>query len=121
MGLLFLAPLPSWRSLVTYLSSIGVLAYGIGPVVFYVFRRTLPEQHFPRPFRLRHGDLVAMLAFIVANLVVFWAGASVTNHLFGGLLVAFCLCRLADLPDGTLEHLRWRGAAGSPRIFSASG
>ena len=111
VGLLFLAPLPSWSSLVTYLSSIGVLAYGIGPVVFYVFRRTLPEQHFPRPFRLRHGDLIAMLAFIVANLVVFWAGASVTNHLFGGLLVAFLLYAGWQFTrHGTLEHLYWRGA-----------
>jgi amino acid transporter len=111
VGLLFLAPLPSWRSLVTYLSSIGVLAYGIGPVVFYAFRRTLPEAQFPRPFRLRHGDLVAVLAFIVANLVVFWAGASVTNHLFGGLLAAFLLYAGWQLAQhGTLEHLDWRGA-----------
>ncbi len=88
-----------------------MLAYGIGPVVFYAFRRTLPEPQFPRPFRLRHGDLIAALAFIVANLVVFWAGASVTNHLFGGLLVAFLLYAGWQLArHGTLAHLHWRGA-----------
>jgi amino acid transporter len=111
VGLLFLAPLPSWRSLVTYLSSIGVLAYGIGPVVLYAFRRTLPEAEFPRPFRLAYGNLVAALAFIVANLVVFWAGASVSNHLFGGLLAAFLVYAGWQLArHGTLEHLHWRGA-----------
>ena len=69
------------------------------------------SRNFPRPFRLRHGDLVAALAFIVANLVVFWAGASVTNHLFGGLLVAFLLYVGWQLArHGTLEHLHWRGA-----------
>ena len=119
VGLLFLAPLPSWRSLVTYLSSIGVLAYGVGPVVFYAFRRTLPEQDFPRPFRLRQGDLVAALAFIVANLVVFWAGAAVTNHLFGGLLIAFLLYAGGQIVrHGTLEHLHWRGAIWLAPYFS---
>jgi amino acid transporter len=110
-GLLFLLPLPSWRMLVTYLSSIGVLAYGIGPVVLFTFRRTLPEAQFPRPFRLRAAAIVAPLAFIVGNLVVFWAGADVANHLFGGLgamFVLYCLYQLAV--HRGLGHLEWRGA-----------
>lgn len=110
-GLLFLLPLPSWQLLVTYLSSIGVLAYGSGPLVLFAFRRTLPEAEFPRPFRLRHATLVAALAFIVANLVVFWAGANVANHLFGGLWIAFCAyCAWQLATRRTLAHLEWRGA-----------
>jgi amino acid transporter len=106
-GLLFLLPLPSWRLLVTYLSSIGVLAYGVGPVVLVALRRTLPDA--ARPFRLRGAWVVAPAAFIVANLVVFWAGAAVANHLFGGLVVAFvvyCVARYRSL-----SRLEWRGAA----------
>lgn len=111
-GLLFLLPLPSWRLLIGYISSIGVLAYGVGPVVLFCFRETLPEQAFPRPFRLAAAWLVAPLAFIVGNLVVFWAGASVTNHLFGGLLAAFfAYCVWQFFQHGTLRHLAWRGAA----------
>jgi len=105
-GLLFLLPLPSWRLLVTYLSSIGVLAYGVGPVVLVALRRTLPAT--PRPFRLRGAWAVAPAAFIVANLVVFWAGAAVANHLFGGLGIAFvvyCAVRYRSL-----AQLEWRGA-----------
>ena len=110
-GLLFLLPLPPWRVLVTYLSSIGVLAYGVGPVVLFAFRRTLPEAQFPRPFRLRWADVIAPLAFIVANLVVFWAGAVVVDHLFGGLLAVFVLYCLHQLvTHGGLAHLEWRGA-----------
>jgi amino acid transporter len=111
VGLLFLAPLPSWRLLVTYLSSIGVLAYGIGPVTLLAFRTTLPESEFPRPFRLPAVALLAPLAFIVGNLVVFWAGATITNHLFGGLLAAFILyCAVQLATHKTLAHLAWRGA-----------
>ncbi len=110
-GLLFLAPLPSWQLLVTYLSSIGVLAYGIGPVVLFSLRKTLPEAQYPRPFRLGYANIVAPLAFIVANFVVFWAGATIADHLFGGLAIAFvvyCAWQLATRK--TLSHLQWRGA-----------
>jgi amino acid transporter len=111
-GLLFLLPLPSWRLLVSYISSIGILAYGVGPVVLLCFRQTLPEQDFARPFRLALAWLIAPLAFIVSNLAVFWAGATVTNHLFGGLLAAFILyCGWQWFKHRTLAHLAWRGAA----------
>ena len=117
-GLIFLLPLPSWRLLVGYISSIGVLAYGVGPVVLFCFRRTLPEQEFIRPFRLAKAWLIAPLAFIVSNLAVFWAGASITNHLFGGLLVVFILyCLWQWRRQGTLRHLNWRGAAWMPAYF----
>ncbi len=112
VGLLFLLPLPSWQTLVTYLSSIGVLAYGIGPVVLLGLRRTLPEADYPRPFRLRAARAVAPAAFIVANLIVFWAGAVVANHLFGGLAVAFALyCAWRAAARRDLATLEWRGAA----------
>jgi amino acid transporter len=109
-GLLFLLPLPSWRLLVTYLSSIGVLAYGIGPVVLICFRRTLPESTYPRPFRLAYAGVFAPLAFIVANFVVFWAGANIANHLFGGLAIAFIIYLAYQLATRrSLSHLAWAG------------
>jgi amino acid transporter len=111
VGLFFLAPLPSWRLLVTYLSSIGVLAYGVGPVVLICFRKTLPEAEFPRPFRLAYAEVFAPLAFMVSNFVVFWAGRNIADHLFGGLGIAFviyCACQFAT--RRTLAHLDWRGA-----------
>ena len=108
-GLLFLLPLPSWRLLVTYLSSIGVLAYGVGPVVLIALRRTQPAT--PRPFRLAVAWVVAPAAFIVANLVVFWAGTAVANHLFGGLGIAFVVyCAVQGVRHRGLAHLEWRGA-----------
>jgi amino acid transporter len=111
-GLLFLLPLPSWKQLIGYISSIGILAYGVGPVVLFCFRHTLPEQNYVRPFRLAMAWLIAPLAFIVGNLVVFWAGAVVTNHIFGGLLAAFIIyCVWQFFKHRTLTHLAWRGAA----------
>jgi amino acid transporter len=112
VGLLFLLPLPSWQTLVTYLSSIGVLAYGVAPVVLLGFRHTLPEGDYPRPFRLRAAMVVAPAAFIVANMIVFWAGAVVASTLFGGLAVAFALyCAWRGATRADLTTLEWRGAA----------
>ncbi len=111
VGLLFLAPLPSWRLLVTYLSSIGVLAYGVGPVVLICFRKTLPEKEFPRPFRLAYAEIFSPLAFMVSNFVVFWAGPKIADHLFGGLGLAFVLyCAYQFATRRSLSHLAWRGA-----------
>jgi amino acid transporter len=112
LGLFFLIPLPSWRQLVTYLTSIGVLAYGIGPVVLFCFRRSLPEADYPRPYRLPVANIMAPLAFIVGNLVVFWAGAKVADHLIGGLAIVFILyCVWQLVQYRGLGHLQWRGAA----------
>ncbi len=111
-GLLFLLPLPSWRELVSYISSIGLLAYGVGPVTLACFRTTLPEAEYPRPFRLAAARALAPAAFIVSNLVVFWAGAKVADHLLGALglaFIAYCGWELAK--RRTLSHLPWRGAA----------
>ncbi len=111
-GLFFLLPFPSWRQLVSYLSSIGILAYGIGPVILLCFRHILPEAAYPRPFRLRAARLVAPLAFITANFIVFWAGAAVADHIFGGLALAFAAYLAWQfVTRRTLRHLAWRGAA----------
>ncbi len=112
VGLLFLAPLPSWKLLVTYLSSIGVLAYGIGPVVLICLRKTLPLHQHQRPFTLALANILAPLAFIIANLVVFWAGAVIANHLFGGLAIAFVIFLATHLlRRRPLQNLEWRGAS----------
>ena len=48
---------------------------------------------------------------MVANFVVFWAGANIANHLFGGLAIAFLLYLAYQLATRrTLAHLEWRGA-----------
>ena len=48
---------------------------------------------------------------MVANFVVFWAGAVVDDHLFGGLGAAFIvyICYQAVRYRG-ISHLDWRGA-----------
>jgi len=85
VGVIFLFPFPSWQKLVNYAASATVLSYGLGAVVLLRLRRVMPELH--RPFRLWSAWLVAPLAFIASNFVIFWAGFGVVNVLFLLLVV----------------------------------
>jgi len=86
-GALFFFPFPSWQKLVSYISSVTVLSYGIGPIVLLRLRTSMP--HAQRPFRLWAAWFTAPAAFIVSNWIVFWTGLATLNFLFGLLLLIF--------------------------------
>jgi amino acid transporter len=87
VGALFFFPFPSWQKLVSYISSVTVLSYGIGPIVLLQLRKSMPDAK--RPFRLWAAWVTAPAAFIVSNWIVFWTGFATLSFLFGMLLVVF--------------------------------
>ncbi len=89
---IFFFPFPSWHQLVGYVSDITVLSYGIGPIVLLIMRRRRPDE--PRAFRLRGAWIIAPLAFIASNWVIFWTGATTVTFLFGLLAALFVLYAL---------------------------
>ena len=89
---IFFFPFPSWHQLVGYVSDITVLSYGIGPIVLMIMRRRRPEEH--RPFRLKGANIIAPLAFIASNWVIFWTGCTTVTFLFGLLGSLFVLYAL---------------------------
>jgi amino acid transporter len=80
IGVVFFFPFPSWKKLVTAVSLITVLSYGIGPVILLSLRRSLPDAE--RPYRLRAVSLVCALAFIAANWIIYWTGYDTVRTLF---------------------------------------
>lgn len=107
VGILFLLPFPSWQKLVDYASSATVLSYGIGPVVLLAMRSAKPNLK-QRSFKLPGAKLLASLAFIASNYVMFWAGYGALTFLLGLISAAFVLYALyqgvirrrsADLAD----------------------
>jgi amino acid transporter len=50
VGAIFLLPFPAWQEMVSYITSVTVLTYGLGPIALIVLRRNLPELR--RPFRM---------------------------------------------------------------------
>jgi amino acid transporter len=85
VGLIFFFPFPSWQGLVSAVSLITVLSYGVGPVLILSLRKSLPDE--TRPFRLRAVWTISILAFIVANWVIYWTGYHTIIWLFS--FVAF--------------------------------
>ncbi len=109
IGLLFFFPFPSWQKLVDYASSATVLSYGLGCVVLLQMRRVMPQVQ--RPFRLWWAWLVAPLAFIASNFVMFWAGYSVVTFLFAILLAALIVYLIyRAFRPGKKDALDWKHA-----------
>ncbi|MHB8424587.1 MAG: APC family permease [Gammaproteobacteria bacterium] len=109
IGLLFFFPFPSWQKLVDYASLATVLSYGLGCIVLLQMRRVMPRVH--RPFRLWWAWLIAPLAFIASNFVMFWAGFAVMSFLFAILLIALVAYLIyRALKPGEKDPLDWRHA-----------
>ena len=91
-GLLFLLPFPAWQLMVNYITLITVLTYGLGPIVLLVMRRNQPDLR--RPFRLWGAEILAPIAFICSNWIIYWTGFWATSFLFSLVAVGFALYAL---------------------------
>lgn len=92
VGVVFLLPFPAWQQMVGYITSITVLTYGLGPVVLVVLRRNMPELR--RPFRLWGAWIIAPLAFICSNWVIYWTGYKTNAFLFSLIAIGFIVYAL---------------------------
>ncbi len=89
VGCLFFIPLPSWYTLVGFITSATVLTYIMGGIGLPVLRRTAPG--LARPFRLPVANLISPLSFLAALMVVYWAGFTTLVNVFAAVFVGLCL------------------------------
>lgn len=89
VGLIFFLPFPSWQSLVGFITEATVLSFGTGPLVLAAMRRQLPDQR--RGFTLPGGDVIPFLAFYAANMIIFWAGWTITFKILICVGIGFVL------------------------------
>jgi amino acid transporter len=71
-GVVCFLPFPSWQELVGFITSASVLMYAGAPLAYGVFSDRLPQLE--RPYRLPFGKVLSPLSFVVANLIIYWAG-----------------------------------------------
>ncbi|NUQ98157.1 MAG: APC family permease [Streptomyces sp.] len=71
-GVICFLPFPSWHKLVGFITSASVLMYAGAPLAYAVFADKLP--HLERPYRLPGGKVISPVSFVVANLIIYWAG-----------------------------------------------
>lgn len=123
-----LLPLTTWQGLIDLFSSLITLSLGFGPIALLTLRRTLPDA--PRPFRLRATVPLASMAFVIANLMVYWGGWDTNRVLLPtvlGACVVFAVTRRRAVARewrsyawiaphlGGLTLLSWLGTFGGGR------
>jgi amino acid transporter len=109
VGVVFFFPFPSWQKLVSAVSLITVLSYSIGPLILLHLRKALPDA--VRPFRLRAAGIIAPVAFVSSNWIIYWTGYAVTEWMFGAVfayIIVYLGWYLAARRP--LRELGWREA-----------
>ncbi|MDX6278554.1 MAG: hypothetical protein QOJ72_2682 [Nocardioidaceae bacterium] len=109
IGLIVFLPFPSWQQLVGFITSATVLSFGSGPLVLGALRRSLPDHE--RPFKLPGGDLIPLLAFWSANLIVYWTGWKTDWKLFVAILLGYVLLAVMETINVRTPPLEWRSGA----------
>jgi amino acid transporter len=116
-GVVCFLPFPSWQQLVGFITSASVLMYAGAPLAYGVFAKRLP--HVERPYRLPAGKVIAPVSFVVANLIIYWAGwdtlwrlgvAIVLGYLLLGAYAWYAVQK--GLPDA--PRLDWKAAQWLP-------
>lgn len=123
-GVVCFLPFPSWQQLVSFITSASVLMYAGAPLAYGVFSDRLPRHE--RPYRLPAGSVLSPVSFVVANLIIYWAGwntlwrlgiAIVLGYvLLGGYALYAVAKRLPDAP-----RMDWRAAQWLPVYLVAMG
>jgi amino acid transporter len=111
-GLIVLLPFPSWQQLVGFITSATVISFGVGPLAVGALRRVEPQRE--RPFRLPGRDVIPLLGFYAANMIVYWAGWETNQKLFATIVLGYVILliwRLVDRARGRRQSLDFRAGA----------
>jgi amino acid transporter len=112
LGLVFLLPFPSWHALVGLVTSASVLMYAGAPLSLAAFRSQVPEA--PRPYRMAGAGFMAPLAFVIANLIIYWSGFLVLWKLGICIVIGYVLIGTAMAFDKNRPPLDLRSAQWLP-------
>ena len=114
IGLVVFLPFPTWQKLVGFVTSASVLMYAGAPLAFGCLRKQDPDRH--RPYRLPGASFWSPLAFIVSNLIIYWAGWDTLWRLGLAIVLGYILLGFsAGLRlNPKVPHMDWRAAQWLP-------
>ena len=111
IGMLCFLPFPSWAGLVGLVTSATVMMYAFAPVSLGALRKKDPGR--PTPFRLPAAGVLCPLSFVLANLIVYFAGWSTIFWLYMGLclgVIAFIGYQIS-IPKERRTIIDWRAGS----------
>jgi amino acid transporter len=112
IGLLFLLPFPSWHSLVGLITGASVLMYAGAPLSLGAFRGQVPEAS--RPYRMPAAAVLAPVAFVVADLLIYWSGFEVIWKLGIVLVIGYVVLGTTMAFDRQRPPMDWTSALWLP-------
>jgi amino acid transporter len=112
IGLLFLLPFPSWHSLVGLITGASVLMYAGAPLSLGAFRGQVPDA--PRPYRMPAAAVLSPIAFVVADLLIYWSGFEVVWKLGIVLVIGYVVLGISMAFDPKRPPLDWKSAIWLP-------
>ncbi|MGW7257956.1 APC family permease [Streptomyces sp. NPDC054834] len=107
-GVVCFLPFPSWQELVGFITSASVLMYAGAPLAYGVFADRLPNHE--RPYRLPGGKVISPLSFVVANLIIYWAGWDTLWRLGFAIVLGYVLL------GGYAFYATSKGLPDAPRL-----
>jgi amino acid transporter len=111
-GLVFLLPFPSWHSLVSLVTGASVLMYAGAPLSMGAFRKQVPEAS--RPYRVPGAAVLGPLAFIIANMLIYWSGFETVWKLGVCIVIGYVLIGVCMAFDPQRPPLDWKSAQWLP-------
>jgi|HubBroStandDraft_1064217.scaffolds.fasta_scaffold05054_7 amino acid transporter len=105
-GLIFLLPFPSWHSLVGLVTSASVLMYAGAPLAMGAFRKVLPDA--ARPYKMAGAVVLAPLAFIFANLIIYWSGFETLWKLGAAIIIGYLLILMHFSDNPHAPKINWK-------------
>jgi amino acid transporter len=111
-GLLFLLPFPSWHSLVSLVTLASLLMYAGAPLSMGAFRHQVPDAS--RPYRMPAGAVMAPIAFVMANLLIYWGGFETVWKLGVCVVIGYILIGICMAFDKQRPPLDWKSSQWLP-------
>lgn len=87
LSIFWTLPFPSWDALIGVVSSALIFSYALAPISAHALRLSNPDM--PRPFFLKGMNVISPLAFVIASLILYWAGWTTISWLLGVQVLMF--------------------------------
>jgi len=102
IGLICFLPFPSWQSLVGLVTSATVIMYGFAPITLLALRKADPDR--ARPYRLPAAPILAPLAFVMANEIIYWTSWATVEKLMLAIVAGYLLFAVAYATGHPMER-----------------
>jgi amino acid transporter len=103
VGLVCFLPFPSWQSLVGLVTSATVIMYAFAPITLLALRKADPGRI--RPYRLPAAPVLAPLAFIAANEIIYWTSWATVQKLMLAIVAGYLVFGISYARGDSLQRL----------------